>query len=103
VTGDTGSQRTLEIQRASFLPESVRPENVLADLLLIYWPEAAVRRGLAKSGGTVTDQGSTRSIGRDGDDLIVIRYDGAPWTGAVHLTNRAWHYDIDVRSAAVGS
>jgi len=103
----TWTRHTLDVQRASFLPEMVRPENVLADLILMFWPEAAVRRGLAEAGATVTVHGATRSVMQGGDEVVVIRYeeghDGGGMTGgAAHLTNRAWHYDIDVRSATVG-
>jgi hypothetical protein len=102
----TWNGRTLTVQRAAFLPETVRPENVLADIILIFWPEAALRRGLAAAGGTVTVRGATRAIGRAGDgageEAITIRYEGPPWSGLTHLTNHAWHYAIDVRSAAVG-
>jgi hypothetical protein len=72
--------KTLTAHKASFLPDSLPPENVLADVMLIYWPGAAA--GI--------DQ-----------DKIVIERDPDPWRGQARLTNRAWDYEIDVRSSVV--
>jgi len=90
----------LTVERASWLPERVRPENVLADIVLIYWPEAAVRRGLR--GATLETGPGARTIIADGRAVIAIRTQGDPWLGAAQLSNTAWAYDIEVRSAGVG-
>lgn len=70
--------KTISAQKASFLPDTLRPENVLADVMLIYWPNHALL-----------------------DDKILIERDPDPWNGHAHLTNRAWNYEIDVRSSVV--
>jgi hypothetical protein len=92
---DGFGQRLMEIrwdgkaviaQKAAFLPDALRPENILADVMMIYWPDAAIQAGLhgAPLGGRV-------AIERDRD----------PWNGHAHLANRAWDYEIDVRSSVV--
>jgi len=73
--------KTVSAHKASFLPDALHPENILADVMLIYWPEAAMR----------TDLG----------DKVVIERDRDPWNGHARLTNRAWDYEIDVRSSVV--
>ncbi len=83
----------IAVERADWLPPSIRPENILADIMLLYWPEAAVRRGLTGAVLTQTSQG--RTIG----DSIVISWRGDPWNGSSRLVNAPWGYEIDVRSA----
>ena len=77
----TWDGRTVSAHKASFLPEALHPENILADVMLIYWPAAAIQADL---GGKV-----------------VIERDPDPWNGHAHLTNRAWDYEIDVNSSVV--
>jgi hypothetical protein len=98
----TWSASGIQAETAPWLPEQLHPENMLADLVLLYWPEAVVRRGLAGSGGTVTSGARSRSIGLDGQELIHADYgqDDA-WTGSLHYRNLAWGYGLDVQSAEV--
>jgi hypothetical protein len=88
----------LTSSKASWLPEALQPEYVLADVMLIYWPDAALQQRL--SGLKIAADG-TRRIGRPGEDLLTVTYDGDPWTGTAHLTNLAWDYEIEVRSSLV--
>jgi len=75
----------------------LKPENVLADLMLMYWPRASVEKALGGS-AHVTDGAGERVISRDGQPLIRIRYEGAALSGRVTLTNVVWSYEIEVRS-----
>jgi hypothetical protein len=83
--------------RADWLPPDLRPENILADILLIYWPEAALRPRL--KGATLGDAEGVRSIRRDGAEIIRIVREGNGWSGRARLDNLAWSYDLDIRSA----
>ena len=74
----TWDGNTITAQKAPFLPDGLRPENVLADVMMIYWPETQVP-----------------------GDLVVIERDDDPWRGHARLTNRAWDYEIDVQSSVV--
>lgn len=76
--------KTVSAEKASFLPDTLRPDSVLADVMLIYWPEAAVQAGLSGDKSEVT-------VERDPD----------PWRGHAHLVNKAWDYEIDARSSVV--
>src|SRR5215470_19852954 len=46
----TWDGRSLNIESAPWLPASVRPGSMLADIVILYWPEAAVRKALASAG-----------------------------------------------------
>ncbi len=82
----TWDGKTVTAQKASFLPDGLRPENVLADVMMIYWPEAEIRNRI--SGAAL-------------QDLVTIERDDDPWRGHAHLTNRVWDYEIDVQSSVV--
>lgn len=90
---------TLEVERAPWLPDSVHPQNILADIVLLYWPEASLRRHL--SGAEIMQDGQGRHIRRHDADVIAIRYQGEPWSGVAQLSNLAWKYDIEVRSTVI--
>ncbi len=91
----TWSRDGIVVERADWLPDSLKPENILADIVLLYWPEEAVRRGLSGAALTQTSQG--RHIG----DAIAVSWRGDPWNGLSRLVNRPWGYEIEVRSARV--
>lgn len=85
---------------APWVPGFIRPENILADITITYWPEAAVRAGL--SGGTLTAEPKRRVIAQDGQDIVTVEYDSAPetsWPALARFRNLAFGYDLDLRSA----
>lgn len=86
----------LEVERAAWLPDTLHPENVLADIMLLYWPETAVRPNLTGAEMVVTKEG--RHVRSQGVDVITVTYQGAPWSGTSTLRNLAWGYEIEVRS-----
>ncbi|MGE5545924.1 MAG: DUF3261 domain-containing protein [Solirubrobacterales bacterium] len=96
------AQGRMAVERAAWLPDGVRPENVLADIVLLYWPGAALRQALAASGAVVEDGPQRRSVRLDGRELIAVSYeDGDRWNGTARLDNLSWGYQIEVRSLAV--
>lgn len=88
---------------APWLPNTLRPANMLADIVLLYWPEAAVRNALA--GGTLTTAPHSRSVVVDGKEILHADYQLAngddPWTGRLSYRNLAWGYQLDIQSAEV--
>ncbi len=53
----------LTVEKAApFVPDFIRPENILADITIAYWPEAAVRAGLAGSGATLLRPTARRRV-----------------------------------------
>jgi hypothetical protein len=95
----TGADLTADA--APWVPAELRARNVVADIMLLHWPERAVRAGLA-SDVAVRDVAPGHSvIGVGGQDMIRIdRQDGAPgsWSGRWTYRNRGWGYELDIQS-----
>ena len=86
---------------APWLPATVRPENMLADIVVLYWPEAIVRRSLV--GGSLVATPGARSVLVEGHEVIHADYQpatlGETWAGRAHYGNLPWGYDLDIQSA----
>jgi len=94
---------TVAVTTSPLLPPQMRPQAVLADLQIAFWPAAAVAQGLSGSGlvlnETRTENGIERSLSRAGETVIAIRYRADdPWRGAVEFDQRAWHYRYTVET-----
>jgi hypothetical protein len=88
-------------ETASWLPRPVPPGPMLADIVVLYWPEATVRRALEGSGATLKVRNGGRSVIADGMEVLQAEYQGnaAPsWTGTLRYRNKAWGYEIEVQS-----
>lgn len=99
ITWDRSGKVTAE--RADWLPAAVRPGSMLADIVLLYWPAASLRAGLAAADATLVDQGNARSILLGDSEALHVDYlAGGPqaWTGRLHYENKSWGYEIDVQS-----
>jgi hypothetical protein len=88
---------------APWIPAQLRPQNILADMVLLYFPDEVIGRALAASGGTVATGPSRRSIVADGEEVVIADYQpttpGDPWSGHQHYRNLAWGYDLDIQTA----
>jgi hypothetical protein len=74
---------------------------MLADIILIYWPEAAVR-GALPAGGELLQEARGRTVRVNGKDVLRVDYDwaaGARWNGTLRYSNFAWGYEIEVQSS----
>lgn len=92
--------RELSLEKASWLPLSLPPPaNMLADLMLIYWPLPALRSGL--DGATLDQDGGARRLRQDGVNLVDVNRQGDGWTGSAQLVNHVWHYSLDIVSQQV--
>jgi hypothetical protein len=89
-------------EKAAWVPENLRPENMLADIVMLYWPEAVVARALAASGGTLLVEPGIRSIRLHGEEVIHADFQprpGAdPWNGNVRYRNLPRDYALDIQS-----
>lgn len=90
-------------EAAPWVPAQLRPENILADMVLLYFPDPVISRALADSGGTVATTPTRRSIIADGKEVVTADYQptvpGDPWSGRQHYHNLAWGYDLDIQTA----
>jgi len=85
---------------APWVPEQLRPQNVLADIIVIYWPGAVVAHSL--NGGRLVSGKDIRSIVTDDREIIhadyhPIRADDM-WSGTLEYRNLAWGYVLNVQS-----
>ena len=86
-------------EKAPWLPAGLRPESMLADIVLIYWPEDTVRRSL--SGGDLQSSTTGRAVFSGSQEVIRVDYQpagGDPWNGRLQFRNIAWGYALDIRS-----
>ncbi|HLN26006.1 MAG TPA: DUF3261 domain-containing protein [Patescibacteria group bacterium] len=101
----TWTDAGLDTEVAPWLPDGIRPENMLADIVLLYWPEASVRHALAASHGTLDASKQSRSVGVGGKEVIHADYQpgagGDPWSGSLRYRNLPWGYELEVQSARV--
>ncbi len=98
----TWTGQNVPAETAPWVPETLRPGSMLADIILIYWPEAAVRRALP-DGGALLQEAHGRTIQVNGKDVLRVDYGSAagaaPWNGTLHYSNLAWGYEVDVQSS----
>lgn len=100
----TWDGRSLAIESAPWLPPNVRPGSMLADIVVLYWPEAAVRKALAPAGCKLLASEKSRKVRCGNDTVLTAKYDwpaGAKWNGALRYSNLAWGYEIDAQSKEI--
>jgi hypothetical protein len=86
--------------RHPMLPRDVRGADILTDIQMALWPGDAVRAALP-AGWTLTDSDTLRTLFRDAQPQVTIRYDGVPrWAGRVTMRNLRYDYSLVIRSAA---
>lgn len=93
-------------ERAPWVPEDLQPENMLADIVLLYWPAVVVGQALALSGGKLTADPRVRSIRVRGQEVIHAEYrplsGDDPWNGRLSYRNLPWGYSLDIQSRIIG-
>jgi hypothetical protein len=95
----TGDDLTADA--APWVPGELRARNVIADIMLLHWPERAVRAGLAADIALRDVAPGHRVIAVGGRDMIRIdRQDGAAgsWSGRWTYRNLGWGYELDIQS-----
>ena len=93
----------LAVEKATFLPGSIRPDCLLADLIAVYWPAPVVQRALAATGAEVEveDHGHRRVIAAGGYELLKADYAWMAKSGLVgtmKYENLSWGYTVSVKS-----
>lgn len=93
--------QSVSSETASWVPGTLRPGSMLADIILLYWPQAAVRKALPP-GGELFQEARGRTIRIKGSDVFRAHYGwaaGARWNGTLRYANLAWGYEIEVQSS----
>ncbi len=97
----TLSESDAGVEAGPGLPEGLKVGNILADIAIVYWPAAAVQRGLEPSSAELRSGGRSRSILLGGREVIRVDYDAPPdqgWPSVAHYRNEALGYALDLRS-----
>ena len=100
----TWDGRSLATESAPWLPSNVRPASMLADLVVLYWPEAAVHKALAPAGCKLLATAKSRQVRCGNDTVLTAKYDwpaGAKWNGTLQYSNLAWGYEIEAQSKEI--
>ena len=85
-------------QTAPWLPDGVTPANMLADIALLYWPEALLGPALLAAGATLETGPDYRRVYGAGRELVRIDYAQAGWGGRALLRNLSFGYSLTVTS-----
>lgn len=88
--------------RRGLAPEAIDAKRILADFMLVYAPEAALREAVS-GGDLVFSGGGVRRIFRNGELLIEARApEGDPWQGEARLVNFVYDYALTIESRSLG-
>lgn len=93
--------KDIAFEAAPWLPEELRARNLLADLVLIYWPTPMINKILAGSGAELDSRPSHRVISKDGEKVARIDYTPSRdrvWNGYARYQNFVRDYVIEIRS-----
>ncbi len=91
----------LQADAAPWVPPELRARNVIADIMLLHWPENAVRAGLSPDATMRVAGPGRRVFAAEGRNMISSdRTDGGPesWSGRWTYRNLAWGYQLDIQS-----
>ena len=96
----------ISTEKAAFVPDGLAPENMLADIILLYWPAAVVRQAFIQTDATLEATHASRVISQGGTEIIRATYTtppGAdPWNGQVSYRHGPWGYSLDIQSRIIG-
>lgn len=89
--------------RRGLAPASLEAKRILADFMLVYAPESALRAAIS-GGDLVFSGGGARRIFRNGELLVeAVAPAGNPWQGEARLTNFVYDYELIITSRAQGA
>lgn len=90
---------------APWLPEVIRPGSMIADIVVLFWPESAVRQALAGTDAALVADVAGRTVAVPGRTIlrtdILDRGIGA-WPRRMRYRNLAWGYEIEIESVSDG-
>lgn len=101
----TWTDQGVTTETAPWVPQGLHPGSMLADIVMLYWPEAVVNRALAAAGGRLIAGPGTRDVYVGDRHILHADYDFSPdgrWTGRLRYTNFAWGFSLDVQTREQG-
>ena len=91
-------------QRAEGMPETVKPGNVLADIVFAHWPADILGAVLEPQGFSLRETPGERDILREDKPIVHVSYGVSArdaWNGNLTLSNRPFGYEIAVDSREI--
>ena len=101
----TATDDGIHTEAAPIVPTVLHPENILADLTIVYWPASAIRRRLVGTSASLYEDQSERKIDVDGREVVHVIYESPHehvWAKRAHLHNIAYGYELDLQSTVTG-
>jgi len=92
----------IRYKTASWLPATLKAENILTDLFLIYWPSMVVKRSLSKD-GLLVEHKNQRIIIQDNKVISQTDYKNKQdvWRSKIYHKNNAWGYKLVIESKRI--
>jgi Protein of unknown function (DUF3261) len=84
---------------AAWFPAELPPRNILADLVLIYWPPEVLQRALAPAHAAFEAMPRHRAVLRDGAEVISADFAPLGAGERVRYRNIGFGYSLDIRAA----
>lgn len=89
-------------EAAPFVPQQLRPENILADIVLLYLPKNSLQKLLAGSQLKLLTTANSRTIMQGDKKILEVHYKlnmkNNFWNGSLHYQHFIWGYDMDIKS-----
>ena len=101
----TWTATNLSVETAPWMPSAVQPVNMLADLVVLLWPEAVVRVMLGTAGCELRATQQARKVRCDEDEVLRATYawkSAGTWSGTLKYTHLVNGYEIEVQSQEMG-
>ncbi len=97
------SDGKLDIRQQLANAGQLRPEWVISDLALAYWPAAALADWLRRQGLILRDDATTRSVeDESGQEIVAIEYGGGDrLRSEIRFEHRRLGYRLDIRTLAL--
>ncbi len=89
----------IHYETASWVPPTLHPENILGDIVLLYWPAMIVQQSL--SGGKLVATAHNRTIVQDNKKIWQADYNPQTkniWDTTIVYRNLAWGYHFEIQS-----
>ena len=92
----------LNVTKMEVLPEAFRPEMVLRDFQIAFWPIVALQSVYAVDGFSIEDAGLSRRLKKDGEEFMTVVYqDKDRLKGKVQLLHHKLGYRIEFETLNV--
>jgi hypothetical protein len=84
---------------APWVPELVRPADILADVAIVYASAESIAPALSACGASLTTTPQGRAISYNDENVIEVTYDrGQGWQRSARLANVSLGFQIDIKS-----